>query len=234
MPGSVQPLDGRPVLIVEDENIIAIAVKRWLLRAGAEVIGPVPLRAGCAPPDRGRRYRCGCAGPQPRRRHDRAANRRATPRARCAAPVCHRRCSGRAERTPRHTLAREAVRGGRAGTRCREARRASLRPPRASPHRLLTKPKLQSRQFHGPQRVERGRGDDGRFHTVPHDSRRAHIHPPDAQTAAATSRMAGNATAVRRLAAGEADSRPLPQVSRGDRPRRKPEASIRRPSRKSG
>ena len=35
-------LDGRRILIVEDEYLIAMEVKRWLQRAGAEVIGPVP------------------------------------------------------------------------------------------------------------------------------------------------------------------------------------------------
>lgn len=36
------PLRGRRVLIVEDEYLIATEVKRWLQRAGAEVVGPVP------------------------------------------------------------------------------------------------------------------------------------------------------------------------------------------------
>lgn len=37
-----RPLDGQRVLIVEDEYLIAIEVKRWLQQAGAEVVGPVP------------------------------------------------------------------------------------------------------------------------------------------------------------------------------------------------
>ena len=36
------PLAGRRILVVEDEYLIAMEVKRWLLAAGAEVIGPVP------------------------------------------------------------------------------------------------------------------------------------------------------------------------------------------------
>lgn len=35
-------LNGRRILLVEDEYIIAMEVKRWLQRAGAIVIGPVP------------------------------------------------------------------------------------------------------------------------------------------------------------------------------------------------
>lgn len=42
MPDTAQPLDGRRILIVEDEYFIAMQVKRWLLAAGAEVVGPVP------------------------------------------------------------------------------------------------------------------------------------------------------------------------------------------------
>ena len=42
MPAAARPLDGRRILIVEDEYLIAMEVKRWLLAAGAEVIGPVP------------------------------------------------------------------------------------------------------------------------------------------------------------------------------------------------
>lgn len=42
MPGAVRPLDGRRILIVEDEYLIAIEIKRWLQHAGAEVVGPVP------------------------------------------------------------------------------------------------------------------------------------------------------------------------------------------------
>lgn len=48
-------LDGRRILLVEDEYIIAMEMKRWLQRAGALVIGPVPnveqalnlIEAGC-------------------------------------------------------------------------------------------------------------------------------------------------------------------------------------------
>ena len=35
-------LAGRRILVVEDEYLIAMEVKRWLLAGGAEVIGPVP------------------------------------------------------------------------------------------------------------------------------------------------------------------------------------------------
>lgn len=42
MTDAVRPLDGRRVLVVEDEYLIAMEVKRWLRRAGAEVVGPVP------------------------------------------------------------------------------------------------------------------------------------------------------------------------------------------------
>ncbi len=42
MPDIDLPLDGRRILIVEDEYLIAMEVKRWLQRAGAEVVGPVP------------------------------------------------------------------------------------------------------------------------------------------------------------------------------------------------
>lgn len=42
MTDAARPLDGRRVLIVEDEYLIAMEVKRWLQRAGAEVVGPVP------------------------------------------------------------------------------------------------------------------------------------------------------------------------------------------------
>ena len=41
MPGPVQSLAGRRILVVEDEYLIAIEIKRWLQDAGAEVIGPV-------------------------------------------------------------------------------------------------------------------------------------------------------------------------------------------------
>jgi DNA-binding response OmpR family regulator len=36
------PLTGRRILVVEDEYLIASEVKRWLLAAGSEVLGPVP------------------------------------------------------------------------------------------------------------------------------------------------------------------------------------------------
>ncbi|SDN53628.1 CheY chemotaxis protein or a CheY-like REC (receiver) domain [Methylobacterium phyllostachyos] len=36
------PLTGRHILVVEDEYLIASEVKRWLLTAGAIVVGPVP------------------------------------------------------------------------------------------------------------------------------------------------------------------------------------------------
>ena len=42
MPDLGPSLVGRSVLIVEDEYFIATEVKRWLLGAGATVIGPVP------------------------------------------------------------------------------------------------------------------------------------------------------------------------------------------------
>ncbi|MEE7493703.1 response regulator [Methylobacterium oryzae CBMB20] len=42
MPDTARLLDGRRILIVEDEYLIAMQVKRWLLAAGAEVVGPVP------------------------------------------------------------------------------------------------------------------------------------------------------------------------------------------------
>ena len=42
MSDTAQPLGGRRVLIVDDEYLIAMEVKRWLQRAGAEVVGPVP------------------------------------------------------------------------------------------------------------------------------------------------------------------------------------------------
>ncbi|MBE7246447.1 MAG: response regulator, partial [Actinomycetospora chiangmaiensis] len=35
-------LAGRRILVVEDEYIIAVEVKRWLLAAGCDVLGPVP------------------------------------------------------------------------------------------------------------------------------------------------------------------------------------------------
>ncbi|GAN49490.1 response regulator [Methylobacterium radiotolerans] len=42
MPDAVPSLAGRRVLIVEDEYLIAMEVKRWLQHAGAKVVGPVP------------------------------------------------------------------------------------------------------------------------------------------------------------------------------------------------
>ena len=39
---SVQPLANRRILVVEDEYLIAMDVKRWLIAAGATVVGPVP------------------------------------------------------------------------------------------------------------------------------------------------------------------------------------------------
>lgn len=42
MSETVQPLAGRRILVVEDEYLIASEVKRWLVGAGAEVVGPVP------------------------------------------------------------------------------------------------------------------------------------------------------------------------------------------------
>ncbi len=42
MPPPIAPLDGRRILVVEDEYLIAIELKRWLMTAGATVIGPVP------------------------------------------------------------------------------------------------------------------------------------------------------------------------------------------------
>ena len=42
MPEPLPSLAGRRILVVEDEYLIAMEVKRWLLAAGAEVIGPVP------------------------------------------------------------------------------------------------------------------------------------------------------------------------------------------------
>ena len=42
MPEAAGPLVGRRVLVVEDEYLIAMQVKRWLQVAGCEVLGPVP------------------------------------------------------------------------------------------------------------------------------------------------------------------------------------------------
>ncbi|MEE7505757.1 response regulator [Methylobacterium mesophilicum] len=41
MSAPARPLDGRRILVVEDEYLIASEMKRWLQRAGAEVAGPV-------------------------------------------------------------------------------------------------------------------------------------------------------------------------------------------------
>jgi DNA-binding response OmpR family regulator len=37
-----RPLTGHRILVVEDEYLIAMGLKRWLLAAGATVAGPVP------------------------------------------------------------------------------------------------------------------------------------------------------------------------------------------------
>ena len=42
MPYPAHSLAGRRILVVEDEYLIAMEVKRWLQEAGSEVIGPVP------------------------------------------------------------------------------------------------------------------------------------------------------------------------------------------------
>lgn len=42
MSSIAQPLDGRRILVVEDEYLIADVMKHWLQSAGAEVVGPVP------------------------------------------------------------------------------------------------------------------------------------------------------------------------------------------------
>ena len=42
MPDPTRPLAGHRILVVEDEYFIAMAAKRWLHAAGAEVAGPVP------------------------------------------------------------------------------------------------------------------------------------------------------------------------------------------------
>ncbi|MEE7446542.1 response regulator [Methylobacterium radiotolerans] len=42
MPDAAPSLAGRRILVVEDEYLIASEVKRWLLAAGSEVLGPVP------------------------------------------------------------------------------------------------------------------------------------------------------------------------------------------------
>lgn len=41
VPEAVGPLVGRRILVVEDEYLIAIELKRWLQEAGADVVGPV-------------------------------------------------------------------------------------------------------------------------------------------------------------------------------------------------
>ncbi|QGY05204.1 response regulator [Methylobacterium mesophilicum SR1.6/6] len=42
MPDPVRPLAGYRILVVEDEYLIAIELKRWLKAAGACVAGPLP------------------------------------------------------------------------------------------------------------------------------------------------------------------------------------------------
>ena len=42
MPDPLCPLAGRRILVVEDEYLIAMEIKRWLQIAGAEVVGPAP------------------------------------------------------------------------------------------------------------------------------------------------------------------------------------------------
>lgn len=42
MPAIADHLAGRRVLVVEDEYLIAMALKRWLQDEGADVVGPVP------------------------------------------------------------------------------------------------------------------------------------------------------------------------------------------------
>jgi DNA-binding response OmpR family regulator len=42
VPDAAPSLAGRRILVVEDEYLIASEVKRWLLAAGSEVLGPVP------------------------------------------------------------------------------------------------------------------------------------------------------------------------------------------------
>lgn len=41
---AAKPLAGCRILLVEDEYMIAMDMEDWLLRAGAEVMGPVPSR----------------------------------------------------------------------------------------------------------------------------------------------------------------------------------------------
>jgi CheY-like chemotaxis protein len=42
MPRPAVTLSGRRILVVEDEYLIAVELKRWLHDVGVEVIGPVP------------------------------------------------------------------------------------------------------------------------------------------------------------------------------------------------
>ncbi|MGX9983706.1 response regulator [Methylobacterium fujisawaense] len=42
MSNAARPLSHRRILVVEDEYLIAMDVKRWLMAAGATVVGPVP------------------------------------------------------------------------------------------------------------------------------------------------------------------------------------------------
>lgn len=42
MPDPVSPPERRRILVVEDEYLIAVEMKRWLQAAGFEVVGPVP------------------------------------------------------------------------------------------------------------------------------------------------------------------------------------------------
>jgi hypothetical protein len=42
MQGPALSLAGRRILVVEDEYLLAVQVKCWLLAAGSVVIGPVP------------------------------------------------------------------------------------------------------------------------------------------------------------------------------------------------
>lgn len=42
MPDPARPLAGHCILVVEDEYLIAMDLKRWLAAAGATVAGPVP------------------------------------------------------------------------------------------------------------------------------------------------------------------------------------------------
>jgi DNA-binding response OmpR family regulator len=42
VPDAAPSLAGCRILVVEDEYLIAMEIKRWLLAAGSEVLGPVP------------------------------------------------------------------------------------------------------------------------------------------------------------------------------------------------